>query len=114
MAWEHQQERERKVLALERAGGLSMGTGLGGVIRVMHTVGTSGEGQYGSYLILSVENNAGEQVSIPISPAWENTVEQFIGALRHHAEEVVRINQERQHVAADSANTRARDLRPEG
>ena len=96
MSWESQESREKELLTLERAGGLSMGTGLGGGLQITHTIGTDGEGQYASFVVLSLRNNKDESVSIPISPDWYGTMDQLIGSLRYHAAEAIRITKERQ------------------
>ena len=99
-SWESQQTREEALLSLDRAGGLSMGTGLAGTIEITHTIGTDGEGTYASYLILGIRNNRDERVEIPLAPGYAGTLDQLIGSLRYHASEVARMNKERQGVGA--------------
>lgn len=98
-AWTAQQNREEALLALQRGGSLWLGTGLGGALAISHTTGTDGEGQFASFLILTVENNACDSVTIPIAPDWEGTLPALLASLHYHASEARRLTKERQAAA---------------
>jgi hypothetical protein len=74
--WQEQQAREEAILDEERAGGLWLGTGLGGSIEVSHTLGPE------ALVVISITNNAGPRIEVPIG--WPASVEQLIASLGYH------------------------------
>jgi hypothetical protein len=97
VSWQEQVERERKLLALDRAGGLWQGTGMGTAVSITHTTGKEGEGLYASYVVLTLENNDGQKVSVPIPADYAGVMDSIIGSLKYHTEEARRLTRERQH-----------------
>src|SRR3954467_13719459 len=88
--------RGDKLLQLEEAGGICMGNGLGSTIQITHTLGKEGEGRYGSFVILTIQDDHGNKVSIPFDPTWGGTLDQLIGSLRYHGREADKIRKARQ------------------
>jgi hypothetical protein len=93
-----QDQREAELLSIERAGGLCMGTGLGNGFDITHTIGKSGEGEYGSFVVITAKDTAGREVSVVFDPTWSGVGEQLINSIRYHCNEAANLRAERQQI----------------
>ncbi len=84
-----------ELLDLDRAGGTWQGTGLGNAISITHTIGTDGEGKYASFVVLTLEDDHGNKVSVAFDPTWGGVGAAILGSLKYHCDEAAKIRAER-------------------
>lgn len=91
-----QDTREVDLLAIERAGGLCMGTGLGNGFDVTHTIGKTGEGEFASFVVITAKDTSGREVSVVFNPAYAGVGNELIASIRYHCFEAAKITADRQ------------------
>lgn len=92
------EDRHSEILKIERAGGLSMGFGLGPSLRVTHTIGKSGEGEFASFVVLTIVEytpSGVKETELAFDPTYAGNAEQLLGSLRYHCEAASRIREDR-------------------